>query len=154
MCHYTATARLVVEPRPESVATARQFVRDRACRYHATNLLDVAILLVSELVTNTVHYGAPPVAVQIDCHTSHGLQVRVSDSGRDLPTLTSAEPEDDGGRGLTIVDLLSDAWGIVPQAGGGKIVWFCLAPAGTPSPGRSSAAGHERHPGSWLGTAS
>jgi len=129
VCEYTAPARLTLPPRPESVATARNFLRERFCTEHDARVVDVAVLLVSELVTNTVRHGSPPLAVEIDCDASHALQVRVSDGRPTLPTRGQAAPDDEGGRGLAIVDLLSDAWGVDPTERG-KTVWFRLGPGG------------------------
>jgi anti-sigma regulatory factor (Ser/Thr protein kinase) len=122
----TTHARLTVEPRPEAVAIARQFLRERSCPRNDPDVVDVAVLLVSELVTNAVRYGTAPAALEIDCDETHVLQVRVSDASRALPSLGDAGPDDEGGRGLAIVERLSDVWGVEAHVGG-KTVWFRLA---------------------------
>ena len=127
MCEYTAPAQLTLPPRPTSVATARQFLRERFCDEHDARVVDVAVLLVSELVTNTVRHGRPPLALQIACDASHALQVRVSDASPVVPVPGALTPDAEGGRGLAIVDLLSDAWGVDPTDHG-KTIWFRLGP--------------------------
>jgi anti-sigma regulatory factor (Ser/Thr protein kinase) len=137
VCEYTAPARLTLPPRPESVGSARRFLRQRFCAEHNARVVDIAVLLVSELVTNTVRHGTPPVALEIGCDAGHALQVRVSDAGPALPRQGRAEPDDEGGRGLAIVDLLSDDWGVDPGEQG-KTVWFTISPDG-PASQRSAA---------------
>ena len=127
VCRFTPLARLTVAPRPESVARARRFVHERCCRRHAAPIVDIAALLVSELVTNTVRYGGPPIVVEIECGPAEDLCVRVSDSGPGVPTLRRTTAADESGRGLQIVDALSDGWGVDPQTDG-KTVWFRLTP--------------------------
>ena len=138
MCEFTAPARLTVAPRPESVAAARGFLRERFCAEHDARVVDVAVLLVSELVTNTVRHGAPPVDLEIACDATHALQVRVSDAAPALPAPGHATPDDEDGRGLAIVELLSDAWGVEPHEHG-KTVWFRLAPFGAAPPEASGS---------------
>jgi anti-sigma regulatory factor (Ser/Thr protein kinase) len=126
VCDYTSSARLTLPPRPESVGDARSFLRKRFCPEHDARVVESAVLLVSELVTNTVRYGSPPVAVEIDCDQTHTLQVRVSDASPELPVPSQSGPDDERGRGLAIVDFLSDDWGVDP-AEGGKTVWFRIS---------------------------
>lgn len=127
MCHYPPAVRLRLEPHPSSVRRARRFLREHRCPEHDAAVIETAALLVSELVTNTVRYGLPPVELEIGCDASHALQVRVSDAAPELPRPTEASPDDEQGRGLSIVQILSDAWGVDPHQDG-KTVWFRLAP--------------------------
>ncbi|MGC5531833.1 ATP-binding protein [Streptomyces sp. SR-10] len=54
----------------------------------------------------------------------------MADSGPGLPLAITGDPLDEGGRGLVLVDAVTDAWGIIKQwDGSGKTVWFeCLTP--------------------------
>lgn len=128
MCTVTPNARLTLAPRPESAALARTFLRDRHCVRHDANVVETAVLLVTELVANAVRHGSAPITVEIECDTSHTLQVRVSDGSPLPPARRRAGPDDEGGRGLSIVELLSDAWGVDLHGDGrdGKSVWFVL----------------------------
>lgn len=130
MCPYTPRSRLTVEPRLTSARRARDFLRQHACPRHAGAVLDVALLLVSELVTNAVRHGRPPIEVEVECQGSHGLAVHVSDGGSGSPTVIDLTPDADaeGGRGLAIVETLADSWGVSPSGRGGKSVWFRLDP--------------------------
>jgi anti-sigma regulatory factor (Ser/Thr protein kinase) len=105
---------------------AREFLRRATCAEHAGHVLEKAVLLVSEVVTNSVVHGGPPIVVAVDCDSTTGLQVRVRDGSRELPRLRKPEIWDEGGRGLGLVDGLSDEWGVEPEPGDGKQVWFVL----------------------------
>ena len=96
-----------------------------SCTEHHNEVLEDAVLLVSELVTNSILHGGPPVVVAVDCEES-ALRVRVRDGSADIPTPRQAGREDEGGRGLEIVATLSDDWGIEPHEDDGKHVWFVL----------------------------
>ncbi len=114
-------------PRDEtSPARARQFLRRATCAEHAGHVVEKAVLLVSEVVTNSVVHGGPPIVVAVDCDSTGGLQVRVRDGSQELPKPRNAEVWDEGGRGLNLLDVLSDDWGVDPEPGDGKQVWFVL----------------------------
>ncbi|MET8413109.1 SpoIIE family protein phosphatase [Streptomyces sp. NPDC005195] len=109
-----------VLPRPEEVALAR----DRAIRQLADwNLSDSSLateIIVSELVTNAIRYGAPPV--QLRLIKDRFLTCEVSDSSPAAPHLRHARNLDEGGRGLFIVAQLAQHWG-TRYTGSGKIIW-------------------------------
>jgi hypothetical protein len=54
------------------------------------------------------------------------LRVGVSDADPEVPHLVEAGGEAEGGRGLWLVDRLSDAWGTSSAGGRGKEVWFTV----------------------------
>jgi anti-sigma regulatory factor (Ser/Thr protein kinase) len=117
--------RIALPARPTSAREARDFLETATCRRHEARVLDEALLLVSELVGNAVRHGAPPIEVEVSCVGSEQLQVRVRDGGSDLPSPRDADADAEGGRGLALVDLLSEDWGAEPEADG-KSVWFRL----------------------------
>lgn len=126
MCVVTPSAQLTLSVDQFASRRARAFLHDAHCRVHATRL-DDAQLLVSELVTNAVRHGASPVSMSIDCDEATGTTVRVSDGAPEPPSLRQPKGEDEFGRGMTLVDLISDEWG-VDAAPPGKAVWFRLPP--------------------------
>jgi anti-sigma regulatory factor (Ser/Thr protein kinase) len=106
----------------------------RRARRHVTELLrescpgrviETVVLLTSELVSNAIRHGAPPVQLRIDL-THHVVRVEIYDSDSAPPVLRNAERADLGGRGLAIVDLMATRWG-TQQVPDGKFVWFELA---------------------------
>ena len=126
MCDVTAPAELLLPSSTRAPAQARAFLRRSGCPEHALDLLDDALLLVSELVTNSVVHGGPPIVLQVECD-SETLRVRVRDGSSVPPTPRQADEDAEGGRGMTLVDLLTDTWGIEPVVHGpGKAVWFQL----------------------------
>ncbi|GGP88946.1 ATP-binding protein [Streptomyces roseolilacinus] len=120
--------------RPDAVRTARRAVRDtlRDWRLDAA-LGDIAVLLVSELVTNSLRHARGPVGLRISRPpASHGplpphaaLLVEVSDPVPDPPRTRPAGPDDESGRGLGLVACSARRWG-TRKGRAGKTVWFEL----------------------------
>lgn len=128
MCDATARAEVLLPTFPGAPSAAREWARRSGCREHAPELLDDALLLISELVTNAVLHGGPPIGLAIDCD-GEGLRVRVRDGSTAAPQRGPADDDAERGRGLTLVELLTTTWGVEPVAdelGPGKEVWFEL----------------------------
>ncbi len=88
--------------------------------------IDDAVLVVSELVTNAVKNSAINAAVKVWLWTDgQRLLIEVRDMGPGIPLLVDPTPDEDGGRGLAVVNALSKDWGCYPQRGG-KVVWAHL----------------------------
>jgi anti-sigma regulatory factor (Ser/Thr protein kinase) len=111
-------------PALTSPAQARRFVRQSCPPSTAPEVLDTAVLLTSELVTNAVVHArsAVTVAVAISAAT---VQVAVTDDGEGVPVLDPATDVAERGRGLGLVRELSASWGVASLATG-KTVWFTL----------------------------
>ncbi|MFI9808501.1 SpoIIE family protein phosphatase [Streptomyces sp. NPDC052301] len=77
-------------------------------------------LIVSELVTNAIRYGASPLRLRLLRDVR--LTCEVSDSSSTAPRLRHARSTDEGGRGLFLVAQLAHRWG-VRHTGEGKIIW-------------------------------
>lgn len=118
-------SRITLPMEPTAAKQARDFLAEVCCDRHEARVLDDAQLLVSELVGNAVRHGAPPIELEVRCAGGDALQIRVRDSADDGPTPRTADADAEGGRGLALVDLLSDDWGTDPEPSG-KAVWFCL----------------------------
>jgi anti-sigma regulatory factor (Ser/Thr protein kinase) len=105
------------------VPAARRFVRDTLSG-QARDILDAAELMTSELATNCVQHAQTAFELAIDDAERH-IRVEVRDTGQGRPVRQSPAPTDRTGRGLLIVEAMSDAWGIEPSSAG-KTVWFTL----------------------------
>jgi anti-sigma regulatory factor (Ser/Thr protein kinase) len=114
-------------PEPESVKKARDWVREVLDRLDRDDITDAAELGVSELVTNAILHGTPPITVRVR-GTRHHPRVEVRDASKRPPKVNFEMTDEDQllatfGRGLGLVALNSSAWGaeLVPE---GKVVWF------------------------------
>ena len=126
MCSVTPPAEQTLPVDQRAPGAARQFLREASCQTHHARVLDEAELLVSELVTNAVVHGAPPITVSVECDGTKGLRVAVTDGSDHTPVPREAAPDDESGRGIYLVDVISDRWGVAPNRGPGKAVWFSL----------------------------
>ena len=108
--------------RPQSVTAVRRFVRD-ALRDQPPETVDAAELMACELATNCVQHAHCDFELVIQAQD--GIRVEVRDTNLGRPVVGYPAPEDRSGRGLGIVEAMSDAWGIVPSSSG-KTVWFAL----------------------------
>ncbi|MEU6221701.1 SpoIIE family protein phosphatase [Streptomyces sp. NPDC047022] len=139
----TARAAASFEPVGRSVATARSFVRDTLQGWGFADIIDDAVVLTSELVTNAVvHAGT---AADVLClRSDDGVRIEVADHypEREVPVQTSAvsmgSPDREGGRGLQLCAALAGHWG-VEYTPTHKRVWFQLdlpeRPVGTRAAG-------------------
>jgi anti-sigma regulatory factor (Ser/Thr protein kinase) len=114
----------------QAPAVARSVVAEWLADLVAPCVLETALLLVSELVTNSVrHSGVPEgedVVVRVDLWRD-GCRLEVEDPGRD--GVIAPQPPDlrnGGGMGLNLVQMLSERWGVVRAAGGPTRVWAQL----------------------------
>lgn len=108
-----------------SVREARWMVRSLAGQCDP-ELCDPAELVTGELVTNAVIHGGGRFRLSA-LATEQSLTVIVADERSTPPTIRDGLPQDPGGRGMKIVDLMSTAWGSQPIEAG-KEVWFTMAP--------------------------
>src|SRR6478672_8771008 len=114
---------------PAAPAEARRRVRDAIRSWQVPVDLDAALLLTSELVTNAVRHeaghGAQAVVLAIACSRGR-LRVDVHDTSRSLPAVAEVPADAETGRGLLLVETLSDEWGFY-RTPAGKAVYFTLA---------------------------
>jgi anti-sigma regulatory factor (Ser/Thr protein kinase) len=113
---------------PEGASFARRAMVRAADLWRLDReLTETALLLVSELVTNAIRHGTPPVRLSLRLERDR-LRVEVTDSSPALPELSRSSPDQLGGRGLQIVQLLAARWGASASPRRlGKTVWFELS---------------------------
>jgi anti-anti-sigma factor len=123
-------------------AAARQFVhatcwqwrlhavddpKDPLARLWGDELVDRAILVASELVTNAVVHTQGRLRLRLELVAGR-LHLAVADQSPRLLRL-AADPADsdaEGGRGMLVVDQLASSWGVQHPPEGGKVIWCVL----------------------------
>lgn len=106
-----------------SPGLARRAAAGAVRRWRFPSLAAAVVLAVSELVTNAVRYGLPPVQLVLS-RRARGLRVEVHDQAHDTPPISAAAREgDESGRGMGIVRALASDAGVQQTAGGGRAVY-------------------------------
>ena len=112
---------------PHARGFLRESLRDVSVDWNP-DVLDDAMLLMSEVVTNALQHAGTEVDVSVHC-TSEWLRVEVTDGSPSHPVLRDNPTMAGTGRGIWLLDELAARWGIDPE-GVGKVVWFELSPSG------------------------
>lgn len=132
----TARAAASFDPVPRSVAGARAFVRDTLQGWGFADVVDDAVVLTSELVTNAVIHAGTSADV-LCLRTPDGIRIEVADRypEREVPLQHPERglpaPDQESGRGLMLCAALATRWG-VDYAPALKHVWFQLDLAARP----------------------
>jgi anti-sigma regulatory factor (Ser/Thr protein kinase) len=116
------SARLSLPAGPRSPQQARAMVKDVCGGRVPDTVARDATLVVSELATNAVRHAGEPIEV-ISLLTRERLVVAVHDSSPAAPVVAGAGQWHESGRGLVIVEAVSQTWGVHTQDGDGKTVW-------------------------------
>jgi anti-sigma regulatory factor (Ser/Thr protein kinase) len=120
-----------------AVAQARSHTRLVLSRWSVPGVVEPLLLVVSELVTNAVRHGRPPVELLLR-RVGRGVRVDVHDES---PAFRPTEPagdcagtdfEAEGGRGLPLVDAVSVDHGVDQIPDDGKRVWAVVDPESEP----------------------
>ncbi|MEW1922836.1 SpoIIE family protein phosphatase [Streptomyces sp. NPDC088360] len=122
------TVLTVAQAEPERIAGARRHVRELLHDWAVADQVDSAVLMVSEMITNVLVHtdgDALLVAEVIGEPGSRRLRAEVSDGSDDLPHKRHPGELASSGRGLVLMELLADEWGVDPR-GEGKSIWFEL----------------------------
>ena len=135
-------AELALGPSPTAPAAARQFVHatcwqwrlqavgepnDPPARRWGEELVDWAMLVASELVTNAVVHTKGPLRLRLELVAGR-LHLAVADQSPRLLGLAAdpGDPDAEDGRGLLVVDQLASSWGVQHPPEGGKEIWCVL----------------------------
>ncbi|MFE9021146.1 SpoIIE family protein phosphatase [Streptomyces sp. NPDC007808] len=109
---------------PEALTGARHMIRAAVRAWSAAERADEIELVADELITNALMHteGSAIVTLRVLTGSERRLRVEVEDSSSALPRRREAGESGVSGRGLLLVDLLTDVWGVEAR-GGGKAVW-------------------------------
>ncbi|HET6355109.1 ATP-binding protein [Streptomyces sp.] len=119
---------LSFEAEPREVAGLRRVLRLHLTLWGLPELVEAAQICVTELTSNVIkHVGVGTPATLAVSMSGTRLRIELRDpDARALPTLLSAECEAESGRGMTLVDAVTDQWGVILRADS-KVVWCELA---------------------------
>ncbi|MEV8564586.1 SpoIIE family protein phosphatase [Streptomyces sp. NPDC051322] len=112
---------------PAAVAPVRADAGRRLAAWGLDEIAFTTELILSELITNAIRYGTPPVRVRLLCDRT--LICEVSDGSSTSPHLRQATTTDEGGRGLFLVARLAQRWG-TRYTPTGKVIWTEQSPRG------------------------
>ncbi|MFE6620692.1 SpoIIE family protein phosphatase [Streptomyces sp. NPDC008086] len=140
----------VAQDEPERVAVARQQLRELLHDWASEDQVDSAVLLLSETLTNVLVHTDADALLLAEVRGAAGdrrIRVEVTDTSDDLPHKRRPGELASSGRGLILIEMLAQAWGVDPR-GEGKSIWFELYEAdgavglgGAEGPGGSDDAG-------------
>ena len=109
---------------PRAARSARDFIAAHLADPELTDLRETAVLLVSEVVTNALRHTDGQVQLEIRRYRDR-VRVEVADEASRGPIPSHPGLQDESGRGVPLMDALSDRGGTSPH-GAGKVVWFEL----------------------------
>jgi two-component sensor histidine kinase len=113
----------VFPPTDDAPYESRSLVRNFLTEHDADDLVDIGLVLTSELVTNVIRHAHSPVQLDLEWQ-AETLRVEVRDGSSIIPAVAELANAD-GGFGLRLVDRLAADWGI-RQLDDGKAVWFTV----------------------------
>ncbi|MET7450551.1 SpoIIE family protein phosphatase [Streptomyces sp. NPDC005574] len=127
----------VAQAEPERVAVARHQLRELLHDWASPEQVDSAVLLLSELLTNVLVHTDADATLLAEVRGEPGIRrmhVEVTDTSDDLPHKRRPGELASSGRGLVLIEMLADMWGVDPR-GEGKSIWFELYEADAPEDG-------------------
>jgi hypothetical protein len=116
---------------PAELGYARELVRKTLAVWGLGEQAELAELVVTELATNALRHGTGPIDISL-CYSGNDLRTEVHDHGTGRPVRRPTTPDDEQGRGLELLDGLTNlnggARGVVDDADGpGKTVYVVLS---------------------------
>lgn len=109
-------------PQASTPGAVRAFVSEMLSLWGSDGGRETACLLSSELATNAVLHAGTDIIVRISL-SDRELMIEVEDGSSSLPEPIALTPDSERGRGLFLIQALSDRWG-ADRCSKGKIVWF------------------------------
>ncbi|MFJ2023529.1 SpoIIE family protein phosphatase [Streptomyces sp. NPDC087897] len=118
----------IAQAEPERISVGRQLVRELLHDWSDPEQVDSAVLMVSEMATNVLVHTDGDALMVAEISGEQGerrLRVEVADASDELPHKRRPGEMASSGRGLMLMEMLADAWGVDPR-GEGKSIWFEL----------------------------
>ncbi|MDJ0347663.1 ATP-binding protein [Streptomyces sp. H10-C2] len=118
---------------PRSVGCARAELLTTLDGWGLSEVADSAAVVLSELVTNAVRHAHVSPGREIETRylrVGDGVRIEVHDAAEQRPGRATPSAEAEHGRGLFIVDALSECWGVSERDGAGKSVWAVVTVSG------------------------
>ena len=112
---------LDLPPEPRSATRAREVTREHLAGTCPKDAVEIAALLVTELVTNAVLHARTAIMVGIEASPGH-VMLRVTDGSEAQPVRRNYATDASTGRGIKLVEALASSWG-VERSASGKAVW-------------------------------
>lgn len=118
---------LQLSPRPTAPGEARSFVTRTLAEWRLQPLGPSAMLVVSELVTNSIVHAVTVLDLRLS-RAEDRVRIAVRDRGGGRPSARGGEQTEQtlNGRGLQLVQGLTSSWGVIPAQSRGKTVWAVL----------------------------
>ncbi|MFD5898530.1 MULTISPECIES: ATP-binding protein [unclassified Streptomyces] len=127
---------------PSRIRQVRRIVSAQLRYWHLDPLIDPAALGVTELLTNVHRHAQPDKMCTVDIELLlDRLTVSVHDHDPRLPTIKAADPLDVCGRGLALIEAVSESWGVRAEGDAGKVIWFTLPAPSAAAPPRNPVYG-------------
>ncbi|MGW2836933.1 ATP-binding SpoIIE family protein phosphatase [Streptomyces sp. NPDC001493] len=125
----------IAQAEPERISVARQLLRELLHDWADPEQVDSAVLMLSEMATNVLVHtdgNALMVAEVTGERGERRLRVEVADNSDELPHRRSPGEMASSGRGLVLMEMLADDWGVDPR-GAGKSIWYELYESSEPA---------------------
>ncbi|MBY8886815.1 SpoIIE family protein phosphatase [Streptomyces sp. PTM05] len=140
------TVLTIGQDEPRQIRGARDEVRSVLHDWDDPEQVDAAVLLASEVITNVLVHTDGDALMTLEVlgrPLCRRLRIEVADASDEMPHVRTPGELASSGRGLVMMDVLADAWGVRPR-GQGKCIWFELYEQdgnGTGEPGDGDAVG-------------
>ncbi len=117
------SAELVLPPDVSSVGVSRRFVRSTLAEWHLDGLADTAVLLTSEVVTNSVLHARTEIVISVSRESDDSVTISVHDGSLHQPRPRSHSLDATTGRGMELLDRLSQEWHVDSDPDGKTLVF-------------------------------
>jgi PAS domain S-box-containing protein len=118
----TVSVSVALDADPRNVGLARKMLREAMSRSGAEHLVESATVVLSEVITNAFVHVGTEVRIHVWA-TADAVRVEVEDGAKHLPARRHYASTAGTGRGLHLVEELTDRWGAATRTAG-KTVWF------------------------------